>query len=128
MIMYTDMLCDRVRGTPPPLVATVSTCVSLGMHVEPEGHAPLYGICDRKYLCACVTRCWARLECLVRSGDCTWNSKDSRACADSPSDARESRRGVTWVSSDQNMFRTGLELRITSIMENDNSYKDNYYT
>ena len=107
--MYTDMLCVRVRGTPPPLIATVSTGVSLVMHVEPEGHAPLYGICDRKYLCACVTRCWARLECLVRSGDCTWNSKDSRACADSPSDARESRRGFTWRVAWGILFKTGSE-------------------
>ena len=54
MIMYTDMLCDRVRGTPPPLVATVFTRVSLVMHMEPEGHAPLYRPCDRKLFCACA--------------------------------------------------------------------------
>ena len=40
----------------------------------------------------------------------------------------KTRRGPAWVRSDQDMFRTGLELRVTSIMENDNSYKDNYYT
>ena len=29
-------------------------CVSLGLCVDPEGHAPLWPPCDRKLLCACV--------------------------------------------------------------------------
>ena len=47
------------------------------------------------------------LECIVRSGDYTWNPTDSRACADSPSDARERRRGFTGRVAWHILFRTG---------------------
>ena len=60
MQVSTQWLCTQTcyvtesGATPPSPIATVFTRVSLGMHMEPEGHAPLYRLCDRKLFCACA--------------------------------------------------------------------------
>ena len=62
-------------------------------------------------------------ECIVRSGDYTWNPTDSRACADSPSDARESRRGFTWRVAWGILFRTGSKQNMISVMTPTHTYE-----
>ena len=47
-------------ATPTPPLATVITSVSLGMHMDPAGHAPLYRLCDRKLFYACAWNGGAR--------------------------------------------------------------------
>ena len=95
---------------------TVISCVcQLGMCVEPTETHPLIG--------------YMRQELLLRMHEAIPGNLDSSACAETHLVTRQKkRRGVTWVRSDQNRIKTRLELRVTSIMENDNSYKDNYYT
>ena len=71
---------------------------------------------------------YMRQELLLRMREAIPGNLDSGACAETHLVTCQKEAWRHLERFDQNRIKTRLELRVASIMENDNTYRDNDYT